>query len=111
MIHLGKNTTSRIVSKGISAGNAHNAYRGLVRINPGAEGERNHTQCDSLLIGPHCGAHTFPYVDTARSDAVVEHEATTTRISEARLFYCEQRGIDPQEATALIVGGFCQAVL
>ena len=111
MIHLGKNTTSRIVSKGISAGHAHNAYRGLVRINPGAEGARNHTQCDSLLIGPHCGAHTFPYVDTARSDAVVEHEATTTRISEERLFYCEQRGIDPQEATALIVGGFCQAVL
>ncbi|HON29685.1 MAG TPA: Fe-S cluster assembly protein SufB, partial [Ottowia sp.] len=111
MIHLGKNTSSRIVSKGISAGHAHNAYRGLVRINPGAEGARNHTQCDSLLIGPHCGAHTFPYVDTARSDAVVEHEATTTRISEERLFYCEQRGIDPQEATALIVGGFCQAVL
>ncbi len=111
MIHLGKNTTSRIVSKGISAGHAHNAYRGLVRINPGAEGARNHTQCDSLLIGPHCGAHTFPYVDAARADAVVEHEATTTRISEERLFYCEQRGIDPQEATALIVGGFCQAVL
>ena len=111
MIHLGKNTTSRIVSKGISAGNAQNSYRGLVRINPGAAGARNHTQCDSLLIGPHCGAHTYPYVDTARSDAVVEHEATTTRISEERLFYCEQRGIDAQDATALIVGGFCQAVL
>ncbi len=111
MIHLGKNTTSRIVSKGISAGNAQNSYRGLVRINPGAAGARNHTQCDSLLIGPHCGAHTFPYVDTARADAVVEHEATTTRISEERLFYCEQRGIDAQDATALIVGGFCQAVL
>ncbi len=111
MIHLGKNTTSRIVSKGISAGRAHNSYRGLVRINPGAEGARNHTQCDSLLIGPDCGAHTFPYVDTARGDAVIEHEATTTRISEERLFYCEQRGIDPEEATALIVGGFCQAVL
>lgn len=111
MIHLGKNTTSRIVSKGISAGHAHNSYRGLVRVNPGAAGARNHTQCDSLLIGPDCGAHTFPYVDTARSDAVVEHEATTTRISEERLFYCQQRGIDPQEATALIVGGFCQAVL
>ncbi len=111
MIHLGKNTTSRIVSKGISAGHAQNSYRGLVRINPGAAGARNHTQCDSLLIGPHCGAHTFPYVDTARADAVVEHEATTTRISEERLFYCEQRGIDAQEATALIVGGFCQAVL
>ncbi|GAB2748767.1 Fe-S cluster assembly protein SufB [Melaminivora jejuensis] len=111
MIHLGKNTTSRIVSKGISAGRAQNSYRGLVRINPGAEGARNHTQCDSLLIGPDCGAHTFPYVDTSRADAVVEHEATTTRISEERLFYCEQRGIDAQEATALIVGGFCQAVL
>ncbi len=111
MMHLGKNTTSRIVSKGISAGHAQNSYRGLVRINPGAEGARNHTQCDSLLIGAHCGAHTFPYVDTARGDAVVEHEATTTRISEERLFYCQQRGIDPEEATALIVGGFCQAVL
>ena len=111
MIHLGKNTTSRIVSKGISAGNAQNSYRGLVRINAGAEGARNHTECDSLLIGPHCGAHTFPYIDTARSDAMIEHEATTTRISEERLFYCQQRGIDPEEATALIVGGFCQAVL
>ncbi|AVP58015.1 Fe-S cluster assembly protein SufB [Pulveribacter suum] len=111
MIHLGRNTTSRIVSKGISAGHAQNSYRGLVRINPGAAGARNHTQCDSLLIGPDCGAHTFPYVETARGDAVVEHEATTTRISEERLFYCQQRGIDPQDATALIVGGFCQAVL
>ncbi|AVO50776.1 Fe-S cluster assembly protein SufB [Melaminivora suipulveris] len=111
MIHLGRGTTSRIVSKGISAGNAQNSYRGLVRINPGAEGARNHTQCDSLLIGPDCGAHTFPYVDASRGDAVVEHEATTTRISEERLFYCQQRGIDPQDATALIVGGFCQAVL
>jgi Fe-S cluster assembly protein SufB len=111
MIHLGKNTTSRIVSKGISAGHAQNSYRGLVRVNGGAQGARNHTQCDSLLIGPDCGAHTFPYIDTARSDAVVEHEATTTRISEERLFYCQQRGIAPQDATALIVGGFCQAVL
>ena len=111
MIHLGRGTTSRIVSKGISAGNAQNSYRGLVRINPGAAGARNHTQCDSLLIGPDCGAHTFPYVDASRGDAVVEHEATTTRISEERLFYCQQRGIDPQDATALIVGGFCQAVL
>ena len=111
MIHLGKNTTSRIVSKGISAGHAQNSYRGLVRVNGGAQGARNHTQCDSLLIGPDCGAHTFPYIDTARSDAVVEHEATTTRFSEERLFYCQQRGIAPQDATALIVGGFCQAVL
>jgi Fe-S cluster assembly protein SufB len=111
MIHLGRNTTSRIVSKGISAGRAHNSYRGLVRIAPTAAGARNHTQCDSLLIGPDCGAHTYPCVDAARDDAVVEHEATTTRISEERLFYCRQRGIDTQEATALIVGGFCQAVL
>jgi Fe-S cluster assembly protein SufB len=111
MIHLGKNTSSRIVSKGISAGNAQNSYRGLVRISPGAANARNHTQCDSLLIGPKCGAHTFPYIDTARSDAVVEHEATTTRISQDRLFYCQQRGIHPEDATALIVGGFCQSVL
>jgi len=111
MIHLGRNTTSRIVSKGISAGHAHNSYRGLVRMAPTATGARNHTQCDSLLVGPDCGAHTYPYVDVARDDAVVEHEATTTRISEERLFYCQQRGIAPQEATALIVGGFCQAVL
>ncbi len=111
MIHLGRDTTSRIVSKGISAGHAHNSYRGLVRVAPTASGARNHTQCDSLLIGPDCGAHTFPTVDAARDDAVVEHEATTTRISEERLFYCQQRGIAPEEATALIVGGFCQAVL
>jgi Fe-S cluster assembly protein SufB len=111
MIHLGRDTTSRIVSKGISAGRAHNSYRGLVRVAPTAAGARNHTQCDSLLIGPHCGAHTFPTVDVARGDAVVEHEATTTRISEERLFYARQRGLDEAEATALIVGGFCQAVL
>ena len=111
MIHLGRNTKSRIVSKGISAGHAQNSYRGLVRIAPTAVGAANHTQCDSLLIGPHCGAHTFPYVDTACSQAVVEHEATTTRISAERLFYCQQRGMDPQDATALIVGGFCQSVL
>jgi Fe-S cluster assembly protein SufB len=111
MIHLGRNTTSRIVSKGISAGHAHNSFRGLVRMAPTAQGARNHTQCDSLLIGPNCGAHTFPYVEAARDDAVVEHEATTTRISEERLFFCQQRGLQAQEATALIVGGFCQAVL
>ena len=111
MIHLGRNTKSRIVSKGISAGHAQNSYRGLVRIAPTAQGAHNHTQCDSLLIGPHCGAHTYPYIDTACSSAVVEHEATTTRISEERLFYCQQRGMEPEEATALIVGGFCQAVL
>jgi Fe-S cluster assembly protein SufB len=110
MIHLGRNTSSRIVSKGISAGHAHNSYRGLVRINPGAAGARNHTQCDSLLIGP-TAAPTPSLRGHGARDAVVEHEATTTRISEERLFYCQQRGIDPQEATALIVGGFCQAVL
>jgi len=111
MIHLGRNTKSRIVSKGISAGHAHNSYRGQVRVARTAANAGNTTQCDSLLIGPNCGAHTYPYVDAARSDAVVEHEATTTRISEERLFYCRQRGIAPQDATALIVGGFCQAVL
>ena len=111
MIHLGRNTKSRIVSKGISAGHAHNSYRGLVHVAPTAVNAGNHSQCDSLLIGPNCGAHTYPYVDAARIDAVVEHEATTTRISEERLFYCQQRGLEPQEAAALIVGGFCQAVL
>jgi Fe-S cluster assembly protein SufB len=111
MIHIGRNTTSRIVAKGISAGHAHNSYRGLVRVAPTAVGARNHTQCDSLLIGGDCGAHTFPYVEAARADAQVEHEATTTRISEERLFYARQRGLDAQEATALIVGGFCQSVL
>ena len=111
MIHLGRGTRSRIVSKGISAGHAQNSYRGLVRVAPTAAGAHNHTQCDSLLIGPHCGAHTFPYVDVGRDDAVVEHEATTTRISEERLFYCQQRGLAAEEATALIVGGFCHEVL
>ncbi len=111
MIHLGRNTASRIVSKGISAGHASNSYRGLVKVAPTAEGARNHTQCDSLLIGPDCAAHTFPTVEAARADALIEHEATTTRISEERLFYCQQRGIAPDEATALIVGGFCQAVI
>ena len=111
MIHIGRNTASRIVSKGISASHASNSYRGLVKIAPSAEGARNHSQCDSLLIGPDCAAHTFPTVEAARSDAIVEHEATTTRISEERLFYCQQRGIAPDEATALIVGGFCQAVI
>ncbi len=111
MIHIGRNTRSRIVAKGISAGQAQNSYRGLVKMLPTAVGARNHTQCDSLLIGDRCGAHTFPYVEAGRDDAVVEHEATTTRISEERLFYCQQRGLAPQEATALIVGGFCQSVL
>ncbi|MCK9516060.1 MAG: Fe-S cluster assembly protein SufB [Ottowia sp.] len=111
MIHMGKNTSSRIVSKGISAGRSHNSYRGLVRITPVAANARNHTECDSLLIGPNCGAHTFPYVEGGRDDAMVEHEATTTKISEDRLFYCQQRGIEPEQATSLIVGGFCQSVI
>jgi Fe-S cluster assembly protein SufB len=110
MIHLGRNTTSRIVSKGISAGHAHNSYRGLVRMGPMAEGARNHTQCDSLLIGPHCGAHTFPYVEAARDDAVVEHEATTSKISEDQLFYCRQRGLSQEDAVNMIVNGFCREV-
>ena len=111
MIHLGKRTRSTIVSKGISAGHGRQTYRGGVTIAKSAEGARNYTQCDSLLIGDKCAAHTVPYVDVKNPTAKVEHEATTTRISEERLFYCQQRGIDPQEATALIVGGFCQAVL
>ena len=111
MIHIGRNTRSRIVSKGISAGRSENSYRGLVRMAKGAENARNYSQCDSLLIGDKCGAHTFPVIDSRNRTAVVEHEATTTRISAERLFYCQQRGMDPQDATALIVGGFCQAVL
>src|SRR5574344_2405601 len=111
MIHLGKNTSSRIVSKGISAGKSQNSYRGLVRVAPNAEGARNYSQCDSLLIGSNCGAHTFPYIDSARSDAMVEHEATTTRISEERLFYCQQRGITAEDAVGLIINGYAKEVL
>jgi Fe-S cluster assembly protein SufB len=111
MIHIGKNTTSRIVSKGISAGRAHNSYRGLVQVNPRAENARNFSQCDSLLIGDRCGAHTFPVIDVRNSGAVVEHEATTTRISEERLFYCQQRGLNAEEAMSLIINGFCKEVL
>ena len=110
MIHLGRNTRSTIVSKGIAAGHSQNVYRGLVRINPGASGARNYTQCDSLLIGPHCGAHTFPYIESRNPRAIVEHEASTSRVSEEQLFYCRQRGIDPERAVALIVGGFCKDV-
>ena len=110
MIHLGRNTRSTIVSKGIAAGHSQSAYRGLVRINPGASGARNYTQCDSLLIGPHCGAHTFPYIESRNPRAIVEHEASTSRVSEEQLFYCRQRGIDPERAVALIVGGFCKDV-
>ena len=111
MIHIGKNTRSRIISKGISAGRSDNTYRGLVRIMAGAVNARNFTQCDSLLIGDQCGAHTVPYIESKNSSAKVEHEATTSRISEDQLFYCRQRGIDEEEALALIVNGFCREVL
>ncbi len=111
MIHLGRNTRSRIVSKGISAGHSNQTYRGLVRMGPKAEGARNHTQCDSLLIGKHCGAHTVPYIESRNGSAIVEHEATTSKISEDQLFYCRQRGISAEDAVALVVNGFCREVL
>lgn len=111
MIHVGRNTRSRIVSKGISAGHSQNSYRGLVRMLPGASGARNFSQCDSLLIGSLCGAHTFPDIRTDNSTAVVEHEATTSKISEDQLFYCNQRGIGPEEAVGLIVNGYAREVL
>jgi len=111
MIHLGRNTRSRIVSKGISAGHAQNTYRGLVSVHPRAENARNHTQCDSLLIGAHCGAHTVPYIESRNPSAKLEHEATTSKISDDQLFYCLARGIPQEEAIALIVNGFCRDVL
>jgi Fe-S cluster assembly protein SufB len=110
MVHLGKHTRSTILSKGISAGKAQNAYRGLVRAAPMAEDARNFTQCDSLLIGGQCGAHTFPYIDVANTTAQVEHEATTSKISDDQLFYCQQRGLSVEDAVALIVNGFCKEV-
>jgi Fe-S cluster assembly protein SufB len=111
MMHLGKNTRSRIVSKGISAGKAQNTYRGLVSVHPKAANARNHTQCDSLLIGGNCGAHTVPYIESRNPSAKIEHEATTSKISDDQLFYCLQRGIPQEEAVALIVNGFCRDVL
>ena len=111
MIHIGRGTSSRIVSKGISAGRSQNSYRGLVRMNPGAEGARNYSQCDSLLIGSECGAHTFPVIRNTCPSAMVEHEATTSKISEDQLFYCAQRGIDAEDAVGLIVGGYAREVL
>ncbi|MBI1239649.1 MAG: Fe-S cluster assembly protein SufB [Alphaproteobacteria bacterium] len=111
MIHLGKNTRSRIISKGISAGKAQNTYRGLVSVHPKAEGARNYTQCDSLLMGPECGAHTVPYIESRNPTATVEHEATTSKISEEQLFYARSRGIPADEAVTLIVNGFCREVL
>lgn len=111
MIHLGKNTRSTIVSKGISAGHSQNSYRGLVKVSPRAEGARNHSQCDSLLLSPTCGAHTFPYADIQNETAIVEHEATTSKISEEQLFYCQQRGISVEEAVGLIVNGYAREVM
>ncbi|MBR5323508.1 MAG: Fe-S cluster assembly protein SufB [Muribaculaceae bacterium] len=111
MIHMGKNTRSTIVSKGISAGKSQNSYRGLVRVAPNADGARNYTQCDSLLLSAECGAHTFPYVDVKNKSAVVEHEATTSKINEEQIFYCNQRGIPTEEAVALIVNGYAKEVM
>ncbi len=110
MIHIGENSRSTIISKGISAGHGQNAYRGLVRIMPTAAGARNYTQCDSLLLGDQCGAHTFPYIESRRPDARVEHEATTSKISEDQLFYCRQRGLTEEDAVNMIVNGFCKEV-
>ena len=111
MIHLGRNSRSTIVSKGISAGHSQNSYRGLVKVAPDADGCRNYTQCDSLLLSSHCGAHTFPYIDVLNDTAVVEHEATTSKISEDQLFYCNQRGIPTEEAVGLIVNGYAKEVM
>ncbi|MCI0667640.1 MAG: Fe-S cluster assembly protein SufB [Methylococcaceae bacterium] len=110
MIHIGKNTRSTIVSKGISAGRAHNTYRGLVKVLKNAENARNHTQCDSLLVGDKCGAHTFPYMEVKQPSARVEHEASTSKISEDQLFFCQQRGISAEDAVSMIVNGFCKEV-
>jgi Fe-S cluster assembly protein SufB len=111
MIHIGKNTKSTIVSKGISAGNSRNIYRGLVKIGKSAENARNHSQCDSLLLSNHCGAHTFPYGDIQQETAIVEHEATTSKISEDQILYCNQRGIGTEVAVGLIVNGYAKEVL
>ncbi|MFT7110835.1 MAG: Fe-S cluster assembly protein SufB [Psychrobacter glaciei] len=110
MIHLGKNTKSTIIAKGISAGKSQNAYRGLVRMNPSAAGARNFTQCDSLLIGDKCGAHTFPYIESKHPSAIIEHEATTSTVSDDQMFLCQQRGLDPEKAVSMIVNGFCKEV-
>ncbi|MDA1192103.1 MAG: Fe-S cluster assembly protein SufB [Candidatus Poribacteria bacterium] len=110
MIHIGKNTRSTIISKGISAGQGQNTYRGEVRVLPGAENARNYTQCDSMLIGDRCGAHTFPYIDVRNNSAMVEHEASTSKIGEDQLFYCRQRGISEEDAISMIVNGFCREV-
>ena len=111
MIHLGKNTSSRIISKGISAGRSSSTYRGLVSVHKKAEGARNFTQCDSLLIGDKCSAHTVPYIESKNPSAILEHEATTSKLSDDQLFYCMQRGLNAEEAVALLVNGFCRDVL
>ena len=111
MIHVGRNSRSTIVSKGISAGKSQNSYRGLVRMSKDASGCRNFTQCDSLLMGDECGAHTFPYIDVRNNSSTVEHEATTSKINEEQLFYCMQRGIPMEEAVGLIVGGYTKEVM
>ncbi len=110
MIHLGKNTRSTIISKGISAGKSSNAYRGLVRVGPTAKGARNYTQCDSLLIGDQCAAHTFPYIESKNPTGIIEHEATTSKVSDDQLYLCQQRGLDPEKAVSMIVNGFCKEV-
>ena len=110
MIHIGKNTRSRILSKGISTGHGVNSYRGAVTINPGADGARNHTQCDSLLIGPDCEANTFPYITVRNPSGVVEHEATASRVSDDQLFYLQARGFSQEEAVKLIINGYCEEV-
>jgi Fe-S cluster assembly protein SufB len=110
MIHVGRNTRSTIVSKGISAGHGQNSYRGLVKILKSADGARNHSQCDSLMLGERCGAHTIPYIAGKYDTAQVEHEASTSRIGEDQLFYCRSRGISPEDAVSMIVNGFCKDV-
>ena len=111
MIHVGKNTSSRIVSKGISAGRSNNSYRGLVQVGKNAHNARNFSQCDSLLLGDKCGAHTFPYIEIKNNTSRVEHEATTIKIGEDQIFYCNQRGIDTETAVALIINGFAKEVM
>jgi Fe-S cluster assembly protein SufB len=111
MIHLGANTSSTIISKGISAGQSNNSYRGLVKVNRKATNARNFSQCDSLLLGDRCGAHTFPYIEVHNSTARIEHEATTSKVGEDQIFYCNQRGIGEAEAIKLIVNGFCKEIL
>ena len=110
MIHIGKHTKSTIISKGISAGHGQNSYRGLVKIMKGATGARNYSQCDSLLLGDKCGAHTFPYLEVRNSSSRLEHEASTSKVGEDQIFYCQQRGISAEDAVSMIVNGFCKEV-